>query len=471
MISRNHMLVAAVIMLGVVLSPTPAEATIYYVSKKGNDANPCTSSQPCLTITRGIAVASSPGDIIDVGAGIYDETLTLTHSGSAGGGKIVLRGYSTDCPTISSSDPYTPGGVHPNPSVLVNAVAIQANYVRVECLDVSGAIYSSAGTPSNVDVWDNYIHPNGDNGIVGNGSNWLVLRNHIYYAHYGILFTCSASCTFQDNDIDKLRAFQGQSGMTYMRGWGAGLTIRHNYFHGADINDCYGGSSNCHIDCFHTFNEGAHDVIFDRNVCFNSHAGVILQDASSSTYGTYCCIYNWTITNNLIGYGPNSPFGLNAHPLCVDLEHGSGKIQQNDCIGGFMWLNYGSQATSIENNIINHSETTYCYTPILIENSSQPLTERNNILTNNGSCTITGYPNDLKNVDPTFVNEASTGPASDFRLQSSSPAIDAGSAGLGITSDLDGNTRDSHPDIGAYEFGSATSSLPVPPTSLRATVY
>jgi hypothetical protein len=475
MITRNYLLVAVLATTSVILSPTPGAATTYYVTKTGNDTNPCTQSQPCMTISRGLSIATSPGDIVEVGAGIYNETAALVHSGSSAGGKIILRGYnSTSCATTASSDPYTPNEAHPNPSVRVDAVSIQADYVRVECLDVSGSI--SLSNHSNVDIWDNYIHPingSGDTGIVGSGSNWSVLRNYIYWPHYGFVVTCSSNCMFQDNEVNKLQSGNGQGDMDYSRVFGAGITFRHNYYHGADIGDCYGGYSQCHVDCIQTFGGGAHNVTWDSNVCFNSNQGTMLEDSTSSTYGTYSSLYDWTITNNLIGYGTSSPFGItNVHPICVDVMHGgSFKIQHNTCVGGFIELYNGSQVTSIENNIVSHSEYTYCYTPIRILDTSQVLTERNNILDNDGSCTISSYPNDLQNVDPGFIKEASTGPASDFHLQSSSRAINSGSTGLGVTKDLDGNTRDSMPDIGAYEFGTVTSSSPAPPTALKVTVF
>ena len=54
----------------------------------------------------------------------------------------------------------------------------------------------------------------------------------------------------------------------------------------------------------------------------------------------------------------------------------------------------------------------------------------------------------LHNVGPVFTDRA----AGDFSLKSSSPAVDAGNAALGIGIDLLGNPRDGSPDIGAFEY-------------------
>ncbi len=56
----------------------------------------------------------------------------------------------------------------------------------------------------------------------------------------------------------------------------------------------------------------------------------------------------------------------------------------------------------------------------------------------------------LRNQDPKFTSRSER----DFTLTAESPAIDAGKTGLGINTDLTGAPRDSHPDIGAYEYGS-----------------
>jgi hypothetical protein len=55
----------------------------------------------------------------------------------------------------------------------------------------------------------------------------------------------------------------------------------------------------------------------------------------------------------------------------------------------------------------------------------------------------------LRGIDPHFVS------AQDFHLLAGSPAIDAGSSTGGSAVDIEDRTRDSSPDIGAYEFGAA----------------
>ena len=58
------------------------------------------------------------------------------------------------------------------------------------------------------------------------------------------------------------------------------------------------------------------------------------------------------------------------------------------------------------------------------------------------------FVNCLKNKDPLFISNYEQ----DCNLQATSPAIDAGKTGLGITTDLLGRSRNGVPDIGAYEY-------------------
>jgi hypothetical protein len=84
----------------------------------------------------------------------------------------------------------------------------------------------------------------------------------------------------------------------------------------------------------------------------------------------------------------------------------------------------------------------------------------NNLVFNNGAPTFTAIIGPGINVDPLFVNLTGR----DFHLQSTSPAIAAGtvSGGPVPTYDIDGRIRPGTPSMGAYEFA-AGSTPPTPP--------
>jgi hypothetical protein len=75
---------------------------------------------------------------------------------------------------------------------------------------------------------------------------------------------------------------------------------------------------------------------------------------------------------------------------------------------------------------------------------------------------IKGFASDVKNRDPLFINSS----AGDYKLQSSSPAIDSGIATPSVPTDKDDSIRPqgSGWDIGAYEYSERHIS---PPRNLR----
>ncbi len=96
-------------------------------------------------------------------------------------------------------------------------------------------------------------------------------------------------------------------------------------------------------------------------------------------------------------------------------------------------------------------------------------TGSNNLFFGNGAApTGFGFTSSI-NLDPKFASIGSR----DFHLLSGSPAIDAGVAISGLTTDIEGTARPqgSGIDVGAYEFGSATIVRPAAPTNLKAVVH
>jgi hypothetical protein len=133
-----------------------------------------------------------------------------------------------------------------------------------------------------------------------------------------------------------------------------------------------------------------------------------------------------------------------------------------------IYTKIGTQHIIANNTFVNSGYSIDCggYSPTVTwQNNIEYGTDGRNCPVSDNHC--------LVNVNPVFVNPANT-TSGNYRLQSSSPAINAGSSS-GLTSyfttDADGNTRSGTWDIGAYEYGSAapapSGSAPAPPASLR----
>ena len=85
-LTRIGLMLAWAISLSAPFSPVQAASTLYVNGSSGNDANLCTFSHPCLTITRAIEVGVS-GDSILISAHAYNENLVIDKS-------LVLIGQS-----------------------------------------------------------------------------------------------------------------------------------------------------------------------------------------------------------------------------------------------------------------------------------------------------------------------------------------------------------------------------------------
>jgi hypothetical protein len=502
MISRKYMLVAVVIVSGVVLFSAPARATVYYVSKTGNDSNPCTQAQPCVTIQRGINVAAGGGNILYVGAGSFTEDPSVTTGGSSSSSMFTIQGFAPggSCPTTASGDPLTPLGTHPVPTaVIVGHVRINASYVSFRCFELKpnnsepdatgfntgpNGIEATAAGLTYLNIEDNYIHKNGPLTSFGGGN---VFNQAISMGTVGSSGHPVAHLTVRHNYLVRAAAQQTGGACAGNCLWvdevgGYGNTYSHNYMHGMNNgDDCAIDSphpASCHIDCFETSSWSNHDNVFDSNICFNQNEGFLFWECQTSgcrSYGNWDLIWNITITNNIlafgVGTGGQAPFNI-----CGSFYHvGNIVWQNNTCWGNFFGIFIGSQVTSFQNNIM-YGISGYCDNPYLSpDGTGQFITHDHNIL--KSTCTITSsfYSGDQTNVDPLWVAQGpydnSDQYAHDLHLTSSSTAIAAGATGLGVTSDLDGVTRPSQPSIGPYEFVAGTSSSIQPPQNLRATAF
>jgi hypothetical protein len=448
--------------------PSVSFAATYHVSKLGNDSGTCSSLAPCLTIGRAASLAAQPGDVIQVMGGVYEERLTLIKSGSATGGKIILRGHSgAGCPASPTTDRNS-RGARPAPSVTVRGIDIRASFVSVECLKIVGntsnakLIYVYPAL-SNIEIIDNYLDGAGLARVgidVANGvepavlpQSVLVARNYLTGAGFGMWVTAKDSLV-ELNELERMWAVVPADN-DYFRFWGDNVAFRKNYLHGNRTEDC----PDCHVDCFQTFdlygnpNALSRNITIDRNVCFHSHQSIIAQNR----LGTADAHAALVITNNLFAYPREG--GSEGHPWCVLVEgYPHVTMMHNTCIGG---------STVLRDDVV--AGTFYVSNNIFV-GSGYGAQDGNVAI--GGSNIIFGtsllpanFLGDLVGVDPLFMNPENH----DYRLRAGSPAIDAGKT-VGVLEDLRGQLRPqgTRPDIGAYERSAEDAGAVVaPPQNLQ----
>jgi len=198
------------------------------------------------------------------------------------------------------------------------------------------------------------------------------------------------------------------------------------------------------IKCCHVFGQDPHQTaarncIIRNNLCYNNREDAMVLGG-----------YNLQVYNNTMIGGD---YGL--------ILYGSNNIVKNNIIQGQFTLgNFG--ITDISSNDIDYNlwyrpEGNFYFTNL--EGTYYRSLEE--------LYAATGWGQHSLFADPKFVNPKEE----DFHLQSTSPAINSGLHIPIVTNDIEGNTRpqESGYDMGAYEFGGQTDSIPPnPPRELTS---
>lgn len=104
--------------------------TVYFVAPAGNDSNTGSFSAPWRSIQHGVNQVQA-GDTIAVRGGVYNETVTITKSGSAENGFITLTSYANEKPILDGS------GLITEPNGMRGLISINdASYIRIKGFEI-----------------------------------------------------------------------------------------------------------------------------------------------------------------------------------------------------------------------------------------------------------------------------------------------------------------------------------------------
>jgi len=255
-------------------------------------------------------------------------------------------------------------------------------------------------------------------GILNYASNTLVKGNHIHN------LTLSGGCTGS-----------GGAGVVNATYSGSNGDVIGNVVH--DI----GKPGGCNgVQGIYSSNAGG--KIMNNIVYRVSSYGIHLWHAASGTI----IANNTVFANGSSGMGGGIVTGVGDSP------------------GGVQLVN-----TKVVNNIVYNNPRAgilqYCYSGVNCIGSGNVVA--NNLVYGNGSAITmkVGSATGTVSADPKFVSYYPTG-TGDYRLQSTSPAINKGTSSYAPTTDFLGAARPSGGafDIGAYEMGATTSTTPPPTT-------
>jgi len=381
------------LMLSFMLCSFSAQATVYYVAKTGSDSNAGTSTAPWLTIGHAASVATA-GSTVNVGAGTYNESVTLAHSGTSaapivfnGQGVAIIDGSTgvTCCttPAFAASNGFVGGTTEG----LVNiGAAAGVSYLTVEGFTIQNFKTSSASkVPAGVL-------------IVGSGTGIQLLNNTIQNIQttagkngnaYGIaVFGISAtplSVTVSGNTVTG--CLTGESETTTYNGNVQNFVVSNNVIYGNDNigmdaigfegvgpsgydqaknGDVFGNliynnsalknpGEGSQYDEDGLYCDGCSAVTFERNIVYGNDLGI---EIASETAGEVSS--NVVVRNNLV-YANNSN-GISVGGYASSGTGGSTNVTvvnntlfdndtQNTGSGEFQ-IQYRATGIVFENNIV-----------------------------------------------------------------------------------------------------------------------
>jgi parallel beta-helix repeat protein len=436
-----------------------AHAATYYVAPPasgGSDSNPGTLSQPFATITHGLSILSTGGDTLLVRGGTYAESVTVWHKyGIDDNAPITIQNYNGETAVIDGTGTATNGVV----------VIDESSYVNFDGFEVKN------GPKAGIDIWDadhikvrwNNVHDCQTNGISA-GGDALDQTHDITFDGNTVKFcVLSNSARTATSWQQALSAYKTKN-VTFVNNW-----VHDNYGEGIDsIVSDYGTIANNTV-----YDNYSVDIYLDNARYTTVDSNFIPSGWSSSPssyyrngqpacgictaneyYSTQRPLTNLTISNNIVvhtkvgfGYG-NYEYGGGLHYTTIAnntfyhttqtmlyIEDGAGGTHIHD-------------TTYVQNNIFDAYTDQYS-----AQSPTVGITyDHNNWYGGLSGHTIPGT-GDITS-DPLMVNPSAESAATDYKLQSTSPCINAGATVTAVPKDYWGTARPSGSayDIGAHEY-------------------
>lgn len=472
-----------------VILPSSVSAASYYVSTSGNDSNSGTQTQPWKTIQKAANSVVS-GDVVTVGAGSYNENVTVSKSGSTGS-LIVFQAASS--PSILGSSPTNTACLGATNSCILGTVIINGSYVVFKNIEVAGSpvkpgvVAGITVAGSYNEISGNFIHNSYKEGIkINSGTNSNnILGNYISYGVVSGIYFDGSNHLVEGNTITR-SVTRGPDGLLPststdpdgIRFFGSGTVVRGN-----TIKDIYLDESpqtdNPHSDCFQTWGN-AQNITFERNYCelenTTTYINPMVKFMMVERLSNYGAVSGLKIINNIFVSKNNvtswSPIQLGGetcsttYPVSDITIANNNFVHTGNYLGSFAILMRCTNNAVIKNNALyNYAGGTYRYIYQDQNNNTGVDISNNSIYNSNGTAPSGGaYPGDniaetwLK--DPKFTNAEGL----DFHLQGTSPLINKGVTISGVSNDYEGTSRPqgSAFDIGAFEYSGQISSTPIP---------
>jgi hypothetical protein len=417
-----------------VVYPEPDPSNAFYVSPNGDDGDPGSISQPWKTLAKAAETATA-GQTIFVREGTYNERLIPQNSGDLDA-YIIFTAYPGESVTIDGM-----GVTIPQLEGLVNIGS--KRFIRVSGFHVinagDGVVDGKWNMGISAQKADHIIIDNNDIdhiyslGIdIGPASNFIIVdNNEVTDTNFGDvddevsvgMFWFSHDVEIKNNTVhDTKNEGIGAAAGTH------DIAIHHNTVRNVGLGSQRVG---IYIDAWTEYQYNIdvyNNLVYDnagQGIIAASEGGGLLENVNIYNNVVHNSGYDW----GGIGVAPWSTTSSTTHPI-RSINFVNNTVYA--CNGGGIVINN----PEVENILIRNN---------VLYQSGQPL----NIDSSVPQSQLT-IDHNLTN-DPQFMDAATN----DFRLQATSPAIDAGSADGAPAFDFDDKNRPvgySY-DVGAYEYG------------------
>lgn len=404
-----------------------AQGATYYTSRSGSDSNSCATAQstssPKATVNGGISCLSA-GDTLLVRGGTYDEQIASVPSGTSWSSVVRIAAYPGETVWVKPTA---------NRIGVTGVIWLDGNFSYVE---FDGINADETGLPSGLGevIWFS----------TNNGNN----PHHIRYKNAEIIAGAIGE-----------NAAVALGGHTRINATGS-FELQHLRVHGGGRT-----GAGCDYTCnsYGIYIAGPNNLVEDCEIYDNASGGMQIYNSSGDSPDNNIVRRNYIHDQTRVG-NPAQLWGIIIAGNNNQIYNNVFSNIRNGAVGDGIDFYSGNNNQVYNNTIYNVAAN-----GINVSSSVSGATIRNNIsynsginnYTNNGIGTIQDH--NLIGTNPSFVNAG----ASDFHLQATSRAVDAGVTIATVATDMDGTTRPqgSAYDIGAYEFrGTAQLS---PPTGLR----
>jgi parallel beta-helix repeat protein len=420
-----------------------------YVSTTGNDANTGLSiAQAFATISHGASVAHA-GDCVMVEPGTYQQQVTISNGGNAD----TSTGYVALVSQIQHAAKITPFSGEYSAVNLGSG----ANYVIVDGFDIQG------GNGHGIDAMnthhnkflDNVVHDSGGSGISAAYGDYYTIEGNITHNN-------SSTNTFQTSGIS---VYQARAISDSLPGFHIIVSGNISYLNQETYSGSHTDGNGIIIDDFHNSQGGStagnypYTTLVENNLVYGNGGKGIALNLSDDV----------TIRNNTAYF--NNRDNLNTGTWRGDLnnEEGSNNTWVNNIAFADPSVNANNTAIGDE-SCCGYTTSGVIWKNNLTFNGTAGVAS---VLVNGSPSTVTAGNGNQLGVDPKFINPSLNPTSADFHLQSTSPAISAGTSTVGVPAvDLDEISRPNGAvDIGAYAFVSPTVVIVTAPAVSPKTVY